>query len=304
MKIISFIFLILLTVKAHAQSIDPSQVIKENTPNLKNLAKNEINKQANEQTDKALKSFFTTVKTSISLNEYDKLEGSVIGFRPMLPYDEKSDTIYGWQTSLAVTDDRYTWNNGLVYRGITSSLDYPLIYGANLFYDIEFPYHHQRASLGLELKSSFVDSNINHYVPITKTLEGRNSIDESVMRGTTVDLSAPIPYMPRLKAKAEYFNWSGNDGGESSIGMTYSLIGRITENLLFTLSQKRERGQDKVFIYNISYVFNDKSIKETDIPVFTTNAFTTTDIRPRMVEIVERENIIKKQIGGLTVVTR
>jgi hypothetical protein len=304
MKIISFIFLILLTTKAHTQSIDPSQVIKENTPNLKNLAKNEINKQANEKTDKALKSFFTTVKTSISLNEYDKLEGSVIGFKPMLPYDEKSDTIYGWQTSLAVTDDRYTWNNGLVYRGITSSLDYPLIYGANLFYDIEFPYHHQRASLGLELKSNFFDSNINHYEPITKSLEGRNGLQESVMRGTTVDASVPIPFMPRLKAKAEYFNWSGNDGGESSIGMTYSLIGKITENLLFTLSQKRERGQEKIFIYNISYIFNDKSIKDIDTPIFASEAFTKIDLRPRMVEIVERENIIKKQFGGLTIKTR
>jgi hypothetical protein len=304
MKIISFIFLILLTAKAHTQNIDPSQVIKDNVPNLKNLAKNEINKQANEQTDKAFKSFFTTVKTSISLNEYDKLEGSVIGFRPMLPYDEKSDTIYGWQTSVVVTDDRYTWNNGLVYRGITSSLDYPLIYGANLFYDIEFPYHHQRASLGLELKSNFFDSNINHYEPITKSLEGRNGLQESVMRGTTVDASVPIPYMPRLKAKAEYFNWSGNDGGESSIGMTYSLIGKITENLLFTISQKRERGQEKTFIYNISYVFNDKSIKEIDVPVFASEAFIKTDLRPRMVEIVQRENIIKKQTGGLSVVTR
>jgi hypothetical protein len=280
------------------------QVLKDNVVNPKDKLKNEINKNLNEQTNKNLKEFFTTLKTNISLNEYDQLEGSIIGFKPMLPYDEKSDAIYGWQTSLAITDDRYTWNNGLVYRGITSSLDYPLIYGANLFYDIEFPYHHQRASLGLELKSSFVDSNINHYVPITKTLEGRNNIDESVMGGTTVDLSVPIPYMPRLKAKAEYFNWSGNDGGESSIGMTYSLIGRITENLLFTLSQKRERGQEKIFVYNISYIFNDKSIKETEMEVFTNNAFTKTDIKPRMVEIVERENIIKKQIGGLTVVTR
>jgi hypothetical protein len=232
------------------RKVDPA-VNKGDIPKPKQLARNEINKQANEQMDKVLKSFFTTVKTSISFNEYDKLEGSVIGFKPMLPYDEKSDTIYGWQTSLAVTDDRYTWNNGLVYRGITSSLDYPLIYGANLFYDIEFPYHHQRASLGLELKSNFFDSNINHYEPITKSLEGRNGLQESVMRGTTVDASVPIPYIPRLKAKAEYFNWSGNDGGENSIGMTYSLIGKITENLLFTLSQKRERGQDKVFIYNI-----------------------------------------------------
>jgi hypothetical protein len=285
------------------KKIDPS-VNKKDIPKPKELARNEINKQANEQTDKALKSFFTTVKTSISLNEYDKVEGSVIGFKPMLPYDEKSDTIYGWQTSVAVTDDRYTWNNGLVYRGITSSLDYPLIYGANLFYDIEFPYRHQRASLGLELKSSFIDSNINHYEPITKSLEGRNGIQESVMRGTTVDASVPIPYIPRLKAKAEYFNWSGNDGGSNSIGTTYSLIGKITENLLFTLSQKRERGQEKVFIYNISYIFNDKSIKDIDTPIFTSEAFTKTDIRPRMVEIVERENIIKKQFGGLTVKTR
>ena len=285
------------------KKMDPS-VNKKDIPKPKELARNEINKQANEQTDKALKSFFTTVKTSISLNEYDKLEGSVIGFRPMLPYDEKSDTIYGWQTSVAVTDSRYTWNNGLIYRGITSSLDYPLIYGANLFYDIEFPYRHQRASLGLELKSNFFDSNINHYEPISKSLDGRNGIQESVMRGTTVDASVPIPYIPRLKAKAEYFNWSGNDGGSSSIGMTYSLIGKITENLLITLSQKRERGQDKTFIYNISYVFNDKSIKDVDTPIFASEAFTKTDIRPRMVEIVERENIIKKQFGGLTVKTR
>jgi hypothetical protein len=48
----------------------------------------------------------------------------------------------------------------------------------------------------------------------------------------------------------------------------------------------------------------DKSIKDIDTPIFTSEAFTKTDIRPRMVEIVERENIIKKQFGGLTVKTR
>jgi len=285
------------------KKIDPS-VNKKDIPKPKELARNEINKQANEQTDKALKSFFTTVKTSISLNEYDKLEGSVIGFKPMLPYDEKSDTIYGWQTSVVVTDDRYTWNNGLVYREITSSLDYPLIYGANLFYDIEFPYRHQRASLGLELKSSFFDSNINHYEPITKNIEGRNELQERAVKGTTVDASVPFPYMPGVKAKAEYFNWSGYDGVSSSIGMTYSLIAKITENLLLTVSQKRERGQDKNFVYNISYVFNDKSAKDIDTPIFSSEAFTKTDLRPRMVEIVERENTIKKQISGSKIVGR
>jgi hypothetical protein len=277
---------------------------KGDIPNPKQIARNEISKQANEQTDKALKSFFTTVKTNISLNEYDKLEGSVIGFKPMLPYDEKSDNIYGWQTSVVVTDDRYTWNNGLVYREITSSLDYPLIYGANLFYDIEFPYRHQRASLGLELKSSFFDSNINHYEPITKNIEGRDGLQERAVKGTTVDASVPFPYMPGVKAKAEYFNWSGYDGVSSSIGMTYSLIAKITENLLLTVSQKRERGQDKNFVYNISYVFNDKSAKDIDTPIFSSEAFTNTDLRPRMVEIVERENTIKKQISGSKIVGR
>ena len=285
------------------KKIDPS-VNKKDIPKPKELARNEINKQANEQTDKALKSFFTTVKTSISLNEYDKVEGSVIGFKPMLPYDKESDTIYGWQTSVAVTDDRYTWNNGLVYRGITSSLDYPLIYGANLFYDIEFPYRHQRASLGLELKSSFFDSNINYYEPITKSIEGRNGLQERAAKGTTVDASVPLPYMPGVKAKAEYFNWSGYDGVSSSIGMTYSLIAKITKNLLLTVSQKREQGQEKTLIYNISYIFNDKSIKDIDTPIFSSEAFIKTDLRPRMVEIVERENIIKKQISGSKIIAR
>jgi hypothetical protein len=110
--------------------------------------------------------------------------------------------------------------------------------------------------------------------------------------------------MPRVKAKAEYFNWSGYDGVSSSIGMTYSLIGKITDNLLFTLSQKRERGQDKTYIYNISYVFNDKSIKDIDTPIFSNEAFTRTDLRPRMVEVVERDNIIKKQISGSKIIAR
>jgi hypothetical protein len=38
--------------------------------------------------------------------------------------------------------------------------------------------------------------------------------------------------------------------------------------------------------------------------MFTKEAFIKTDIRPKMVEVVERENIIKKQIGGLTIKTR
>jgi hypothetical protein len=110
--------------------------------------------------------------------------------------------------------------------------------------------------------------------------------------------------MPGVKAKAEYFNWSGYDGVSSSIGMTYSLIAKITENLLLTVSQKRERAQDKTFIYNISYIFNDKSIKDTDTPIFSSEAFTKTNLRPRMVEIVERENTIKKQISGSKIVGR
>lgn len=298
------LFFILLNFSAHSQQSDPIQVLKDNVVNPKDKLKNEINNNLNVQANKNLKELFTTVKTNIFLNEYDQLEGSIIGFKPILPYDIKSDVIHGWQTSLAMTDSRYTLNNGFVYRRINSSLDYPLIYGGNLFYDIEFPDQHQRASMGLELKSNFVDSNINHYVPLTKTLKGRNDIDESVVKGTTIDVSAPFPYMPLLKAKIEYFNWSGNDGGPDSIGETYSLIGKISDNLLFTISQKRERGQGKVFLYNISYVFNDKSLKKTELPIFTKEAFIKTDIRPKMVEVVERENFIKKQIGGLTIKTR
>lgn len=304
MKFFLLVFL-LFSFSAYSQQSDPMQVLKDNVANPKDKLKNEINKNLNEQANKNLKEFFVTVKTNISLNEYDQLEGSIIGFKPMLPYDNKSDDIYGWQSSLAITDSRYILNNGFVYRKINSSLDYPLIYGANLFYDIEFPDQHQRASLGLELKSSFIDSNINHYVPITKTLKGRDGVDESVVKGTTLDASVPFPYIPLLKAKVEYFNWSGNDGGPSSIGQTYSLIGKISDSLLFTISQKRERGQDKVFLYNISYVYSDKSLKkETELPIFTKEAFIKTDIRPKMLEVVERENIIKKQIGGLTIKTR
>ena len=128
------LFFILLNFSAHSQQSDPIQVLKDNVVNPKDKLKNEINNNLNVQANKNLKELFTTVKTNIFLNEYDQLEGSIIGFKPILPYDIKSDVIHGWQTSLAMTDSRYTLNNGFVYRRINSSLDYPLIYGGNLFY--------------------------------------------------------------------------------------------------------------------------------------------------------------------------
>ena len=170
MKIFLLVFL-LFCFSAHSQQSDPIQVLKDNIVNPKDKLKNEINKNLNEQTNKNLKEFFTTVKTNISLNEYDQLEGSIIGFKPMLPYDNKSDDIYGWQTSLAITDSRYTLNNGFVYRRLNSSLDYPLIYGANLFYDIEFPdleIQYRKINLHHKLmdnpKKNLIFCKQNHYL--------------------------------------------------------------------------------------------------------------------------------------------
>jgi len=274
-----------------------------NKEDWQQVAITEANKNINEQATKSLKYFFSTAQTNIGINNDKKVEGSIIGFRPILPYDKTSDKMYGWQTSFATTDSRYTFNNGLVYRKLTDINTYPIIYGANIFHDIEFPYQHQRASLGLELKSNFADLNYNHYEPLTKDIIGRHGLTESVMKGDTFDTTLPIPYLPRLKANIKYSQWYGNDGESDSKGMTYTLVGNITDNTTLTAYQKRNTGENKQVGWSLNYNYNIEN-KKTDLPIISDTPYEVTDLRDKMIEIVNRENIIKKQISGSKIVAR
>jgi hypothetical protein len=205
---------------------------------------------------------------------------------------------------VVATDNRYTINNGYVYRKISS--DRRFIYGVNSFVDLEFPRNHRRVSVGAELKSTPVDLNLQRYVPLTSWIDGPNGIREAAQRGMTLDVTAPIPYVPRLKLNAKYSRWDGLDNTADNAGMTYSLAGQITANLSLSISKRKIEGLENTTSAFLTYSVNLGAARSAsgDLPLIASTAYAHRDMSDRMLEVVQRENTIRKQYGGLVVVAR
>ena len=83
-----------------------------------------------------------------------------------------------------------------MYRNL--SQDNKWLSGLNFFYDHEFPNNHERASLGLEVKSTPIEINSNIYQRMSgdKTI---GTTTERAMNGMDVELGFQVPYMPNSK---------------------------------------------------------------------------------------------------------
>ena len=77
--------------------------------------------------------------------------------------------------------------------------DESFLFGLNAFYDHELDYDHQRASIGIEIKSSILELNTNHYFAISNEVTGKNGVKETVADGYDLEIGAHIPYIPTAK---------------------------------------------------------------------------------------------------------
>jgi hypothetical protein len=268
----------------------------------KNFIEKEILNLAGEKSAQGLKSIFPSAQVNIGYNLDKNLEASVIGLQPLSNWKQDSNILHGWQSSLVVTDRRYTINNGYVYRRISE--DRKFIYGLNSFIDLEFPYNHRRLSAGAEIKSTPLDLNFQHYIPLTSWIDGRNGIRETALRGSTFDVTSPIPYLPRLKFNVKYSRWHALEGSSNFAGMTYSLAGQITPNLTLSMSRRKIDGLEDGTAIFLSYSWTAGGSRKSQLPFISSTAYIERDMNDRMLEIVQRENTIRKQYSGLVVVTR
>jgi hypothetical protein len=92
------------------------------------------------------------------------------------------------QSSILYKPDRSTLNVGLGRRML--SADEKIMFGVNTFLDYAPTYGHQRASLGVELKSSAFELNANQYARISDWEKGKNSKNERVMDGQELEIGA------------------------------------------------------------------------------------------------------------------
>ena len=71
-----------------------------------------------------------------------------------------------------------------------------MMFGLNAFYDHEWDYDHSRASIGGEIKSSFLELNYNQYFSNSDSKTGKNGKSEEAVDGYDLELGFQVPYIP------------------------------------------------------------------------------------------------------------
>ena len=196
------------------------------------------------------------------------------------------------QSSILYKPDRSTLNVGIGRRIL--SADEKTMYGLNAFLDYAPNYSHQRASLGLELRSAAFELNANQYVRISDWEKGENSNNERVMDGQEIELGMQIPYVPAAKLYAQSWKWSGVS---TTKGKSYSLElnEMVGPGIRLEAGVKDYDGitKDENFV-NISYNINlgNAGTVASSVSIFSARMFEKTSMRSKLLEEVRRSNEI------------
>ena len=237
---------------------------------------------------------FENTDISIKSTEKTKPEISIETFRPL---NEDDNGLSFFQGSLFAHDgSRETINLGFGKRIFSD--DNNIIYGLNAFYDHEFDYDHSRASLGGEIKSSFLELNHNQYFSNSDSRSGKNGIAEEVLDGYDLELGLQVPYIPSATIYTKTFEFDAN-GGNDFEGMEYSTKLEVPNSGLTVEAghTNYDNHNDEWFFklnFSISKVNKDRSFISDEM-------FEKVDIMDQKYEKVRRDNIMVKSGADFTV---
>ena len=273
-----------------AQSSDPVESVKS-------LAASKVDASVEQE----VSSWLSNAEVSISGICKGKPSFGILTVQPFYESDDLTDTVFG-QFSLFGNNGRTTLNAGSGYRYMTPDENW--LFGINAFYDHEFPYDHQRMSVGLEARSSVIEFNANQYYAISGWKTGENSLDEHALDGNDMEVGFTLPYLPGSKLYYKAFEWDTLNGLTPVKGKTTSLefSGDIIPGLTLELgSTDFDVREDREFV-KLSYTLESKP---TNKPFVSSTAYEMKSMKDERLKKVRRENKIVKQTGGgLTIAFR
>ena len=237
---------------------------------------------------------FENTDISIRSTEETKPEFSIETFKPL---SEDENGLSFFQGSFFAHDGtRETINLGFGKRIFSN--DKNMMYGLNAFYDHELDYDHSRASLGGEIKSSFLELNHNQYFSNSDSRSGKNGIAEEVLDGYDLELGLQVPYIPSATIYTKTFEFDAN-GGNDFEGMEYSTKLEVPNSGLTVEAGHTDydNHNDEWFFklnFSISKVNKDRSFISGEM-------FEKVDITDQKYEKVRRDNIMVKSGADFTV---
>jgi len=200
-------------------------ILSANAADIKNKFMNNINSYLND----SLGQFFPTAEVSLSSGSSNEVVGSILVVKPLSDIDDKENILFT-QASLFLSDNsRETINLGIGKRKLVSNDSW--ILGANLFYDHELDYDHQRASIGFEAISSVASLRLNQYYGLSGWKLGFGEIQEKALDGQDIEVGAPLPYLPWTNFSYRHFEWHGSDDVDNQKGDEISLEAKLPAGL-------------------------------------------------------------------------
>ena len=280
------------------------EVSKLNAESLKNNAIDSLGTKGAEITKTYLERYFPTVELELDMMNGENPTSSILILAPL---SDPSDTIntFFTQDSIFYSDNRTTVNLGVGYRRL--EWDKKLLLGINAFYDHEFPYNHQRTSLGFEARTSVGEINANIYNSLTDWRDGRDGLDERGLDGRDIEIGIPLPYMNWAYVFAKAFTWDSELSGVKDISGTNlsvrakppSLRGIEIEFGRVNYGNTSSNAEKDANFFKITVNLTELFKTPADAaPLISKYAYQLDDMEARRYEKVRRENKIYKQMRG------
>ena len=281
--------------------------------NAVDILKNKVEGQVDKTSEGWLKNLLSTKQgvTEISLQGITS-SSPVWSFLLLRPVTESKDLKNNTfiQTSIFREDGRTTLNLGYGYRRL--AFDDKVLLGTNLFYDHEFPYNHQRMSVGGEVRTTVGEINVNAYRGVSDWKTIGTGVEEKALGGYDTELSIALPYIPSAHFRYKHFIWNGVDGVSDLLGNTFSLTGTLYEGLSLEAGytdyssgyQDYNKGTSESFArlsYNIS--IGSKPTKREPKPYIISTPYSLDSMVDHRFEKVRRENRIIKTTKSFDVTT-
>ena len=259
---------------------------------LKNKAKSKFTSNFSKYLHESLGQIFPTAEVGLTSGKTQKVKGHILVVKPLSDINDKQNTIFTQGSIYFSDNDRETLNLGIGKRKLVNNDT--LILGANIFYDHELDYDHQRSSIGLEAISSVGSLRANQYYGISKFKSGLNGTREKALDGSDIEVGAPLPYLPWTNFSLRSFKWEGADGEPDLKGDEMSLEAQLPFGLNVEVGKRSNDGttEDNEFI-NLTWTCCNK--KEQQNFGISDKAYNLTSVADQRFQKVKRQNLIVKQ---------
>jgi adhesin/invasin len=243
-----------------------------------------------EYLNNTLSEMFPTAEVSLSSGSTNEVSGSILVVKPLSDMNDNENIMFT-QASLFLSDNsRETLNLGFGKRKLLNNDT--LLVGANLFYDHELDYDHQRASVGIEAISSVGSLRLNQYYGLSGKKKGFNDVNEEALDGQDIEVGAPLPYLPWTNLSYRSFKWKGVDGTADQEGDEISLEAKFS---MFNVEVGKRSNdgltEDNEFL-KLTWTCCNKDQEEIGI---SDTAYEITSVADQKFAKVERQNLIVKQ---------